>query len=134
MRNDNIQMLTDTLEICKRGYYTVNGAKVNLKLSVDDMKQVRVFLPYEVESLAHFKDFQHCHVMGRCGYGCENIDSFSLARKRYRNCRYMFTDEHSKEILVLNLANPVNPGGGVRRGACAQEEDLCRAFKRTRAV
>lgn len=89
MRNDNIQMLTDTLEICKRGYYTVNGAKVNLKLSVDDMKQVRVFLPYEVESLAHFKDFQHCHVMGRCGYGCENIDSFSLARKRYRNCRYI---------------------------------------------
>ena len=38
----------------------------------------------------------------------------------------MFTDEHSKEILVLNLANPVNPGGGVRRGARAQEEDLCR--------
>lgn len=126
MRNDNIQMLADTLEICKRGYYSVNGAKVNLKLSVDDMKQVRVFLPDEIESLAHFKDFQHCHVMGRCGYGCENMDSFSLARKRYRDCRYMFTDEHSKEILVLNLANPVNPGGGVRRGARAQEEDLCR--------
>ena len=32
----------------------------------------------------------------------------------------------SKPILVLNLANPVNPGGGVRRGSKAQEEDLCR--------
>ena len=31
-----------------------------------------------------------------------------------------------QEILVLNLANPVNPGGGARRGARAQEEDLCR--------
>ena len=64
--------------------------------------------------------------MGRCGYGCENADSFSLARKRRERFSYDLNKDGAKPILVLNLANPVNPGGGVRRGAKAQEEDLCR--------
>ena len=126
MRTDNIQMLKDTLDICEQGYYVLNGKTNKLKLSLDEMKEVRVFLPNEIAALARYKDFQHVHVMGRCGHGCENTDSFSLARKRYQDCSYMFTGKDAKEILVLNLANPVNPGGGVRRGAKAPEEDLCR--------
>ena len=125
MRVDNINMLNDTMAIMDRGYYEVNGKRVNLKLSKNERKEISVFLPKDVERISDNKDFPHVHVMGRIGVGCVNMDSYSLAIKRYSDCAYMFS-EKSKPILVLNLANPVNPGGGVRRGSKAQEEDLCR--------
>ena len=125
MRVDNINMLNDTMAIMDRGYYEVNGKRVNLKLSKNERKEISVFLPKDVKRISDNKDFPHVHVMGRIGVGCVNMDSYSLAIKRYSDCSYMFSKE-SKPILVLNLANPVNPGGGVRRGSKAQEEDLCR--------
>jgi len=123
MRHDNISILQDTLKILDQGYYHVNGQRVNLKLTQEQMREAQVFLPEDVTKICKAKDFEHVHVMGRCGYGCENMDSFNLARKRMEQ---LLDLEKSKPILVLNLANPVNPGGGVRRGAKAQEEDLCR--------
>lgn len=126
MKFENINMLNDTMAILDRGYYEVNGKRVNLKLSKAEMKEISVFLPKDVKSISDNKDFQHIHMMGgRIGVDCVNMDSYSLAIKRYSDCSYLFSKK-SKPILVLNLANPVNPGGGVRRGSKAQEEDLCR--------
>lgn len=126
MRQDNIDTLQETLKIFNQGYYMVNGKRVKLKLSKSQMKAAFVYLPAEVEEVCRSKDFPHIHRMGRIGVGCENMDSFALARKRYLDCAYMLSGQGENRVLVLNLANPVNPGGGVRKGAKAQEEDLCR--------
>lgn len=125
MKFDNVQMLEDTLQIMQRGSYSKNGKTVNLKLSHGQMEECYVYLPDDIKDICNRKDFEHVHVMGRVGVGCQNMDSFSMARKMYEHS-FLFSKNRNPNVLVLNLANPVNPGGGVRRGAKAQEEDLCR--------
>mgnify|MGYP004504006687 FL=1 len=123
-RSKEIAMLEDTLKILKQGWYEKNGKRIQLKLSAKEMQEIQVYLPEEVKKNFSDPEFSRPFVIGRCGHGCENTDSFALARKRLGDT-YLFTrDDHG--ILVLNLANPVHPGGGVRNGARAQEEDLCR--------
>ena len=125
MRNDNIQMLEDTLDIFKRGKYVKDGKTIYTKLSQKQMEECYVYLPENVQDIMTRKDFEHVHVMGRVGVGCRNIDSFGMAQEQYK-WKFLFSGKKANNILVLNFANPVNPGGGVRRGARAQEEDLCR--------
>lgn len=126
MRKDNIEMLQDTLRILKQGSYQKNGRTVELKLSGKAMETVQVLLPEDVADICSRTDVEKNIVTGRCGYGCENMDSFAVARQQYEKFSYMFWKDEKPTVLVLNLANPVHPGGGVRNGAKAQEEDLCR--------
>lgn len=123
-KTDNVGVLHDTLQILEQGWYEKNGRKIPLKLSAQDMCEIQVYLPEEVKKNSRRRSFQPPFILGRCGYGCENKDSFTLARERMRATHLLSDDD--KGVLVLNLANSVNPGGGVRHGARAQEEDLCR--------
>lgn len=125
IKNKNIQILEDTLSVFKKGKYHKAGKTIRTKLSREQMEECYVYLPDDVQEIMSRKDFEHVYVIGRVGVGCRNIDSFGMAQEQYE-CKFLFSGKKANNILVLNFANPVNPGGGVRRGAMAQEEDLCR--------
>ena len=82
MRQANISMFQDTMRILDQGCYTLNGKTVRLKLTRQQMEAADVYLPDQIRLMSENKDFQHIDIIGRCGYGCETADSFSLARKR----------------------------------------------------
>lgn len=113
---DNLSVLQDTLQIFENGYYYVNGQRKNLKLSPGQYTQAKVILPGELCHL--LQGSEENRKIYSCTYLCENLDSYAMAEK--------LSTDSDIPVLVLNLANPVNPGGGVRKGAKAQEEDLCR--------
>lgn len=126
MQNENIRILNDTLRVLRRGEYVKGNRTIRTKLSKQQMEQARVYLPDEVRDIAERKDFDHVHVLGgRIGVGCHKTDSFSMAQEQQKY-EFLFPDKKQESVLVLNFANPVHPGGGVRSGAMAQEEDLCR--------
>ena len=122
MRRANREVFWNTQSILKSGFYYKDGKQFFLKLSPERMRACEVYLPEDVDAIRKKTDFPHVKSGRRCSYGCFDKDSFEMAIER------MHTGKHRslKNILVLNLANPVNPGGGVQKGSKAQEEDLCR--------
>lgn len=142
-KNHATEILQETLQILEQGSYTMNGTTIKLKLSKEEMEKACVLLPEDVQDICSLRagrnihsrsrDFKKASATGRCGFSCENIDSFTAARRQYERFGFSF-EKDAKPVLVLNFANPVNPGGGVRWGARAQEEDLCRKSSLLRSL
>lgn len=119
---NELLMLKGTLVIMEQGFYEKDERRMELRTSPAQRTAVRVLLPDDVERLSCDPTLEPSQRPGqRCQYRCENRESFEMAMDWPSS-----SGSSEGSVLVLNFANPVNPGGGVRNGARAQEEDLCR--------
>ena len=85
MRQENIAMLQDTLDILKQGYYLLGGKQVELKLSNKEMREIDVYLPEEIQAISENRDYSYGHHAGRLATSCENRDAFSLAIEKTKD-------------------------------------------------
>ncbi|MCD8196214.1 MAG: PARG family protein [Lachnospiraceae bacterium] len=121
MRTSNIAIFEDTLTIARQGHYLCDGVEVPLQISAEQMTEVQAFSPERIRQLADEEDRA-----GRSLDVHENIQTWVSGRDSYEAAIEMLKSvpagsNEKPGVLVLNFANPVHPGGGVTRGASAQE-------------
>ena len=113
MSYDNVRILTETLQILNAGCYALNGKAVKLQLPKARMEASQVLLPDDVRRICDMEPAGPAAGRYRCS--CVRADSFTAALDLSAG------RAGRKPVLVLNFANPVSIGGGVYRGARAQD-------------
>ena len=110
-RQDLVEVMEDTMEVIKKGYYELPGLSrpVDFRPQLKrDKKWTVIFdnVPALYPHLSPFLSAPKVYV--------QSIDVLEKAA------------EFGEDGVCLNMANAFHPGGGVLRGAMAQEEEICR--------
>lgn len=120
-----VEALKETLTAIEECQYTYKNEIKRLKLNKNEMSKIRVYSKEEIDEFVDKLDKNENifksrdTIEKRIEFTVVNCDSYEAA--------FSLKDKaKGEDVLVLNFANPINPGGGVRTGANAQEESLCR--------
>ena len=118
-----IALFRQTLQEAKAGGYNTPSGYVALDATDPQLFPPRYYSSREAEFLAHESvEALGADALVTCSVKVIDADSYGAALAMTK----ISTVGGDKPPLVLNFANPHEPGGGVWRGALAQEEDLCR--------
>ena len=100
MREHNIAILQDTLDVCERGFYETETGRVDLKLDMEHMLIAEVYEPRVLDGFRSIKEFNHPNLKGRCSYSVVNTDSFTLARE--------IAEKTGKQVTITILSDRIS--------------------------
>lgn len=113
-----IYVVEENFKIAKDNFYiSKEGNKVELDTKVKDMIDKTEVVSNEVTYVNNYKDIRNNYVVRDNIINTGTIDAILKLR----------SEGVIGNIIALNFASAINPGGGYLMGSKAQEESLCRA-------